>query len=477
MTVEGWARLSRVLHHPAAPRWSHTLGDQLTADDLAEVQAFRAELADDQPAAPSYAAGAPPPALLARIAAWIPQIDELRGRIPVGFHLERDWAAIRLLDRSTVAERLATLIPANAPIPRMMVYTTTGTTGHALDVPSHPRTVAMAHLFAERVLSRLGLDPKLSGLPIAAINLCAQRDTFTFATSASVWEGSVFAKVNLDPRAWCEPGDRARFLVDLNPPLLTSDPLALAALLELGLPLRPRLVLCTALGLHPGLQATLRDRLGCPIVDWYSTTETGPIAAGEGGDLELLSPDMFVEVVDAQGQPLPEGTHGELVVSGGRNPFLPLVRYRTGDRARLLTRADGRRVLRDLEGRRAVPLYRADGSLVNPVDVARSLRLNADFVQQQTVQHPDGRLTVRIRPIPGTDIDVEQVILSLQRLFYADTSGSADHPKGPHLPIEVVIDPRLGDLQPGGKVLAFIQERETAPDRDGVSSGGSEHRA
>ncbi|HVY60689.1 MAG TPA: phenylacetate--CoA ligase family protein, partial [Planctomycetota bacterium] len=42
--------------------------------------------------------------------------------------------------------------------------------------------------------------------------------------------------------------------------------------------------------------------------------------------LHILPPDLLVESLEPS---------EELVFTGGRNPFLPLVRYRTGDRARL----------------------------------------------------------------------------------------------------------------------------------------------
>ena len=57
--------------------------------------------------------------------------------------------------------------------------------------------------------------------------------------------------------------------------------------------------------------------------------------------------------LDAFDQPCRLGVRGEITLTGGRNPFLPLLRYRTGDFASLDT-INGHRVLLGLEGREPV---------------------------------------------------------------------------------------------------------------------------
>ncbi|MBK7774710.1 MAG: hypothetical protein IPI43_11330 [Sandaracinaceae bacterium] len=228
------------------------------------------------------------------------------------------------------------------------------------------------------------------------MNLCAQRETFVFATCFTVWNQSGFAKLNLPDHAWAGgAASRERFLTEFAPQLVTADPLTLASMLELDVPVRPRAIFSSALMLDPAHAAAAAAHFDCPVIDFYGATEVGPIAAklpGAPGHV-LLLPDLFVEVLDEDGLPLPDGEVGELTFTGGRNPYLPLVRYRSSDRGALgtCTLADGRkaRVILGLEGREAVHFRARNGSLVNSVDVGRALRDVGPFVQHEVHQRAD----------------------------------------------------------------------------------------
>src|SRR5207253_1522693 len=73
-----------------------------------------------------------------------------------------------------------------------------------------------------------------------------------------------------------------------------------------------------------------------PIVEAYGLTELGLVASecARGGGLHLDG-DVIAEVVDEDGEPVPDGHIGHLVLTSLRNDPLPLIRYRTGDLAAL----------------------------------------------------------------------------------------------------------------------------------------------
>ena len=77
----------------------------------------------------------------------------------------------------------------------------------------------------------------------------------------------------------------------------------------------------------------------------YSTSETGPLGyqcRHQTGAVHHLHEDANVlEVVDEAGRPVPPGMPGELVVTPLTTSGMALVRYRLGDRGRLLTGACG----------------------------------------------------------------------------------------------------------------------------------------
>jgi phenylacetate-CoA ligase len=84
----------------------------------------------------------------------------------------------------------------------------------------------------------------------------------------------------------------------------------------------------------------LRRDWGCEVFDYYSATEMG-----YGGGMEcaadsgyhLREADHYFEVLDMDtGRPLPLGEVGEVVFTTLSRRAMPLVRYRTGDAARML---------------------------------------------------------------------------------------------------------------------------------------------
>jgi phenylacetate-CoA ligase len=83
---------------------------------------------------------------------------------------------------------------------------------------------------------------------------------------------------------------------------------------------------------------------GCEVFEHYGTTEIG---LGGGVDCRahagyhLRGADLYYEAVDPEsGEPLPIGHEGELVVSTLTRQAMPFLRYRTGDRGRLLPAED-----------------------------------------------------------------------------------------------------------------------------------------
>ena len=89
--------------------------------------------------------------------------------------------------------------------------------------------------------------------------------------------------------------------------------------------------------------SALRERMenicGCETFVHYGATETGlgggvECAAHDG--CHMREADLLVEIVEPEsGRPLPDGAEGEVVVTTLNRQAMPLIRYRTGDTARL----------------------------------------------------------------------------------------------------------------------------------------------
>ncbi|WP_342372831.1 hypothetical protein PCC79_01810 [Propioniciclava soli] len=97
-------------------------------------------------------------------------------------------------------------------------------------------------------------------------------------------------------------------------------------------------VATTAAPLTEETRLRLQDAFGAPVYDEYRAAEVGWLAgecrAQEG--LHINSDMRLIEVLDDNDQPVPPGEVGSIVITDLANRVFPLIRYRNGDRGRLL---------------------------------------------------------------------------------------------------------------------------------------------
>jgi len=108
---------------------------------------------------------------------------------------------------------------------------------------------------------------------------------------------------------------------------------------EGGTAIRPRLVVSYAEVLYPHVRELLERVFACRVVDYYNCEEAGNLAwecPNHPGRMHPNPATVCLEVVDADGQPLPHGIEGSVVITNLFNATMPFVRYAMGDRATLL---------------------------------------------------------------------------------------------------------------------------------------------
>ena len=103
-----------------------------------------------------------------------------------------------------------------------------------------------------------------------------------------------------------------------------------------GRELNLKAIICTGEVLFPHHVALLQNIFDCPIVNEYGSTETGIIAiACTMGKMHVLAQNIYLEVVDDDGNPLPPGTNGRILITELHSTHVPFIRYSLGDKGAL----------------------------------------------------------------------------------------------------------------------------------------------
>jgi phenylacetate-CoA ligase len=178
------------------------------------------------------------------------------------------------------------------------------------------------------------------------------------------------------------------------------------------------------------------------VLEVYGSSEASNIAFRLPGEStwRVLEPRVIVEVLDEDRVPVKSGGSGEIVVTTLTEPTSPLIRYATGDLARVHSGpSDGTSglMLAALEGRSADSLLDEDGRRVNFWSVATDRFWSSSDVARhvqrwQVHQRPDRSLIVSLEMT--RDGDIGQVATAI-RHHLVGTLGD--------LPIEVVVKDRV----------------------------------
>lgn len=144
---------------------------------------------------------------------------------------------------------------------------------------------------------------------------------------------------------------------------------------ELGI----RVAFVTSERLYDEQRAQISKTFGCPVANGYGGRDAGFIAHEcPAGSMHITAEDIIVEVVDAQGLPLPEGEAGEIVITHLATKDFPFIRYRTGDigvlDGKLCSCGRGLPILKEIQGRSTDFLVAQDGKVMHGLALIYVLR-------------------------------------------------------------------------------------------------------
>jgi phenylacetate-CoA ligase len=140
----------------------------------------------------------------------------------------------------------------------------------------------------------------------------------------------------------------------------------------------------------------IEGAFGCPVANGYGGRDAGFIAhqCPEGG-MHITAEDIIVEIIGADGQPVPRGTAGEIVVTHLATGDFPFIRYRTGDVGVLDTATcrcgRGLPLLKEIQGRSTDFLVAQDGTVMHGLALIYILRdlpqVKAFKIVQESLEH------------------------------------------------------------------------------------------
>ncbi|MFZ6872208.1 AMP-binding protein [Undibacterium sp. Di27W] len=391
LSEHGKAMLDFMVEHPSAPAFRNHSGNRLLAQEVEELREFEnAHLA----APVAWAPGILPDWLdqfITHVFAHVPHYRSL-GSVP------KKLVDVPAISRADLAADIAAFVPDTVELARLINFRTTGTTGHPMLIASHPVVAARYLTFHKRALLLNGITLRHGRGQVGVVLVGFQQRCFTYTSVTPTMDDSGLAKINLHVDDWRDPADRACYLDALAPEVMTGDPLSFAELAKLELTKLPRALISVSMAMSPGMRHMLEARFRCPVLDIYSLNEVGPVAvydAAVGGHL-LLQPELYVEILDKNGQPVAAGQRGEICLSGGFNFCMPLLRYRTGDFAAMANSIKGPMLL-GLAGRSPVRFQTRTGDWVNNIDITHALQA-LPLPQYGFHQKADGRSIIRLAP-------------------------------------------------------------------------------
>lgn len=126
------------------------------------------------------------------------------------------------------------------------------------------------------------------------------------------------------------------------------------------------------------LRRQIQECFHCPVADQYGTNEVNSIAYEcPEGNLHCMEDNVYVEILDHDGNPVEEGTDGNIYVTTCHNHAMPFIRYGIGDIGSLQenTCSCGHkgRILRLRSGRRDDWVVMEDGQKINPYVFVRAV--------------------------------------------------------------------------------------------------------
>jgi len=279
----------------------------------------------------------------------------------IGRSLPSCWEDLPIMSKSDFQCELESVLPRGFRRHDLYVANTSGSSGHpfffAKDKHSHARTWALIkQRYAWHHLSLDSKQARFYGIPLERWGYTAEKMKDWLMNRVR------FPVFDLSDRTLEAYSQRLREVpFDYFYGYTNSLVLFARFLLGQGRQLKalcPTLKICitTAEVCTQKDRELLRKAFGVPVVNEYGASEVGVIAFENAeGEWVISDENLYLETVDSEGCPVPDGQCGNILITDMTNRAFPFIRYKIGDlgsiKAERMYREIFPRILLRLEGR------------------------------------------------------------------------------------------------------------------------------
>jgi phenylacetate-CoA ligase len=154
--------------------------------------------------------------------------------------------------------------------------------------------------------------------------------------------------------------------------------------------------------MHPTQKALIEEHFQCPIYDFFGHAERTVfgIECEHHAGKHIAEDFGYVEVVDASGDPVPDGEWGYLVGTSLHNRAMPMIRYRTSDLSRILPEPCpcGRtsRRIADVATKAEDLIVTPGGRMISPSSLTHPFKPFSTLEKSQVIQERKDLIVVRL---------------------------------------------------------------------------------
>jgi phenylacetate-CoA ligase len=224
-----------------------------------------------------------------------------------------------------------------------------------------------------------------------------------------------------DPRTYLET------LLRIRPQLMLGFPSAFTLIIHSATPdelngIRPRAILLSSELLTKETRNAISQAFGCECYDDYSTIEFHQMAFECRQHRYHLAADNAILEFTREGQPVPTGEKGEILITGLTNRAMPLLRYAIGDigaaSAEKCSCGRGFPTMQLVEGRVDDFIIMPSGNQFSPRSVNPAFEFLPGIKEHVLVQEALDRIVVYVNIAPEHTSTTPQLIVNaLSKLF------------------------------------------------------------